>query len=580
MTNNIKNLYNCPDLNQSMLQAISDAQSEFITNTAHSILFERLLGSLLSITRSEYGFIGEVLYDPDAAVYLKTHAITNIAWNGETRKFYEKNAPDGLEFRNLKTLYGAVLTSAKPVISNNPDNDPRAGVCPEGHPALKTFMGLPFFSGKEFVGMVGIANRPGGYDPELAGFMKPFLNTCGNIIQALRNDRMRMDAEKSLRESLIKNRTILETVASGIVTISEKRIIQDFNPAAERIFGYSAQEVIGRNVNVLMPEPFHSHHDIYVKTYLKTGRKKIIGIGREVMGKRKDGKVFPLELAVNEMQIGDERMFVGSLTDITLRKQIEESLTAAKKEAEKASRIKSDFINVISHELRTPLTVILGNTPLLTNPDDLPEAKVISEIAKDIEEDGQHLLALINNLLNISKIEAGKMQIFTCPVSAREMVQEVISHIRVLTGQKGLVLETQIQEMDILCDPMHLKQILLNLLGNAVKFTDRGRIVVRAFPLNNMGYFEILDTGYGISKEDIPFIFNIFHQADSSFTRRASGTGLGLTISKRFVEMHGGRIWVESTPGKGSIFTFTIPLSDEISDRSGKTEDYQERKRQ
>ncbi|MEZ4528947.1 MAG: PAS domain S-box protein [Desulfobacterales bacterium] len=565
--NKISNPYNCPDMNHSLLQAISAAQSGFITNTDPRDLFDRLLTSLLAITESEYGFIGEVLHNPDRTVYLKTHAITNIAWNGETRRFYEKNAPAGLEFRNLKTLYGAVLTSAEPVISNDPDNDPRSGGRPEGHPALKTFLGLPFFSGKEFLGMMGLANRPGGYDVQLADFLKPFLSTCGNIIRALRNDQLRMSAEKSLRESLIKNRTVLETIASGIITINEKRIIQDFNPAAERIFGYSAQEIIGRNVNILMPEPFHSRHDRYVETYLKTGRKRIIGIGREVMGKRKDGTFFPLELAVNEMQIGDERMFVGSLTDITLRKQSEKSLIAAKEEAEKASRIKSEFISMISHELRTPLTVILGNTPLLTDPDDLPEAEVISEIARDIEEDGQHLLHLINDLLDISKMEAGKMQIFAGPVSARVMVQEVTDRFRFLLQQKGLALETQIQEMYVHCDPQRLRQILLNLLGNAIKFTDRGKISVRAFPSGNMGHFEIQDTGGGILPEDLPFIFEMFHQADSSSTRKTSGTGLGLTISKGFVEMHGGRIWVESVPGKGSIFTFTIPLSGELSDK-------------
>ena len=570
--NKIHNPYNCPDLNHTLLEAISAAQSGFITNADPRDLFDRLLISLLAITESEYGFIGEVLHNPDGTVYLKTHATTNIAWNEETRKFYENHMPVGLEFRNLKTLYGAVLRSAEPIISNDPANDPRAGGCPEGHPALNAFLGLPFFSGKEFIGMVGIANRPGGYDFELADFLKPFLSTCGNIVHAFRNDQLRMKAEKSLRESLIKNRTILETVASGIITINEKRIIQDFNPAAERIFGYSAQEVIGRNVNILMPEPFHSQHDGYVQRYLNTGRKSIIGIGREVTGKRKDGTIFPLELAVNEMQIRDERLFVGSLTDIALRKQSEKSLIAAKEAAEKASRIKSDFINMISHELRTPLTVILGNTPLLTDPDDLPESEVICEIARDIEEDGQHLLDLINNLLDVSKMEAGKMQIFAGPVSAREMVQEVANHFRLPLQQKGLVLKTQVQEMDVHCDPLRLKQILINLLGNAIKFTDLGCISVRAFPSGSMGHFEVQDTGGGIRQEDIPFIFEMFHQADSSSTRKTSGTGLGLTISKRFVEMHGGRIWVESIPGKGSIFTFTIPLSGELPDIMEKTE--------
>ncbi len=544
-----------------LLRAISKAQSEFITNTDPRDLFDRLLSNLLAITRSEYGFIGEVFYEPDHTVYLKTHAISNIAWDAETRKFYEENSPRGLEFRNLNSLFGAVLRRAETVISNDPDNDPRSGGRPPGHPPLKAFLGLPFFSGKEFIGMVGIANRPGGYDEELVTFLNPFLSTCGNIIQAFRNDRLRMQAEKSLRESLIKNRTILETVASGIVTMDAQRLIRDFNAAAERIFGYSAQEVIGRNVNMLMPEPFHSQHDHYVQQYLKTGKKRVIGIGREVRGKRRDGSVFPMELAVNEMIIGEEHMFVASLTDISLRKQSEESLMAAKEAAEQANRVKSDFINTVSHELRTPLTVILGNIPLLTDPDMLPDAKEISEIAKDIEEDGQHLLRLINDLLDVSRIEAGKIRVYAGPVSLSEILEEVLPTIRRMAMQKELEIDTEISEMELCADPLRLRQIFFNILSNAVKFTDKGKVTLRGYTHRGMGYFETEDTGCGMDEKDLSAVFRMFHQADSSSTRKASGTGLGLTISKKFVEMQGGEIWVKSRIGEGSVFTFTIPLT-------------------
>jgi len=535
----------------SLLQAIMRAQSQFITDVEPNVLFDELLDSLLVLTESEYGFIGEVLYKSDGTPYLKTHAITNIAWNEETRKFYEENAPQGLEFYNMKTLFGAVIVTGKPVISNDPYHDPRRGGLPEGHPRMDAFLGLPFYRGKNLVGMVGIVNRPGGYDEEIVEYLQPFLATCGNIIEAYR--------QKALRESEAKTSAIVTTVINGIIVINEHGIVELFNPAAEKIFGYTAEEVIGRNVSMLIPEPDHSKHDRYIRNYLKTGQRKVIGIGREVEGKRKDGTRFPMELAVSEMNLGKERKFVGIATDITDRKAAEQMLIVAKEEAEEANRLKSEFLNVMSHELRTPLTVMLGNIPLLTDPEDLPEQDEIVEIAEDIEDSGKHLLTLINDLLDISKIEAGKMTLNRKTLSTVELTEEVITAIQGMAREKGLTIETDLDKINISADPVRLKQILLNLLGNAVKFTDQGTITVNVAQEDEIAYFSIADTGCGIKEEDIPFVFDVFRQADASSTRAAGGTGLGLAITKKLVELHGGRISVESEFGKGSVFMFSIP---------------------
>jgi len=546
-----------------LLQAIMRAQSQFITDVEPKVLFDGLLDSLLVLTESEYGFIGEVLYKSDSTPYLKTHAITNIAWNEETRKFYEEKAPQGLEFYNMRTLFGAVIVTGEPVISNDPYNDLRRGGLPEGHPRMNAFLGLPFYRGKNLVGMVGIANRPGGYDGEIVDYLQPFLATCGNIIEAYRVDTQRRTTQKALNESEATTRAIVTTVINGIIVINEHGIVELFNPAAEKIFGYTADEVIGRNVSMLMPEPHHSRHDRYIGNYLRTSKRKVIGIGREVIGKRKDGTTFPMDLAVNEMNLGKERKFVGITTDITERKAAEQELIKAKEEAEETNRLKSEFLNVMSHELRTPLTVMLGNLPLLTDPEDLPEADEISEIAEDIEDAGKHLLILINDLLDISKIEAGKMTLNRETLPAADLIKEVVASIQVMARKKGLMIETTIDMLNINADPVRLKQILLNLLGNAVKFTDQGTITVKVVQENQMARFSVEDTGCGIQAEDLPFVFDVFQQADASPTRSAGGTGLGLAITKRLVELHSGRISVESEFGKGSTFTFSIPIEEQ-----------------
>jgi PAS domain S-box-containing protein len=309
-------------------------QSQFILDVEPRVLFDRLLTDLLSLTESEYGFIGEVLWSDNGDPYLRAHAITNIAWNEKWMQFYRENAPKGMVFTNLKTLFGAVLTSGRPVISNDPANDARRGGLPEGHPALNAFLGLPIYRaalnaflglpiyrGDKLVGMIGIANRPNGYDDELVTYLEPFLATCASMIESVRTDHLRRTAEEALAGSEARIQAIVNTAVDAIVTIDERGIVQAFNPAAEQIFGYSAGEVIGQNVSMLMPSPHREKHDSYIARYLQTGESRIIGIGREVDALRKDGTTFPVELALSEVPTGNGRLFTGILRDITERKE-------------------------------------------------------------------------------------------------------------------------------------------------------------------------------------------------------------------------------------------------------------------
>lgn len=364
-----------------------------------------------------------------------------------------------------------------------------------------------------------------------------------------------------LRESKEQARAIVRTVVNGILTINQHGTIEFLNPAAEKLFAYTEREVIGQNVKILMPEPYHSEHDNYLNNYVRTGQAKVIGIGREVTGKRKNGTTFPMELAVSEMHSDKGRKFVGIVTDITERKNAEQMLIEAKEKAEDANRLKSEFLNVMSHELRTPLTVMLGNLPLLTDPSDLPEADEIAEIAQDIEESGKHLLTLINDLLDLSKIEAGKMKLTMASFSVASVFEDMsIAAMKKMVENKGMGFDIQFENISITADPVRLKQILFNLLGNAVKFTDEGKITVNVTQDQGMAYFSVQDTGCGMKEEDLPYIFEVFRQVDGSSKRAASGTGLGLAITKRLVELHKGEITVTSQIGVGSRFTFSIPI--------------------
>lgn len=228
---------------------------------------------------------------------------------------------------------------------------------------------------------------------------------------------------------------------------------------------------------------------------------------------------------------------------------------------ETLGRLKADFLNLISHELRTPLTVILGNTPLLTDPARLPEPDEIAAIAREMEKEGRQLLALINDLLDLSRIEAGRLTLAVKEVDARRIAGEALERVRPLAGRKGVGLTWEGGPLTVVADPARLKQILVNLLENAVKFTEAGEIRAGVEAGGTMARFTVSDTGCGIRPEDLDRIFDAFRQVDSSSTRSVAGTGLGLAIARRLVEMHGGRIRVKSRYGRGSAFTFTIPLS-------------------
>ncbi len=309
-----------------LIETISHAQTEFIEDGVPRVVFGRLLKEILGITSSEYGFIGEVHRNAEGQPYLKTHAMTNIAWDEETRDLFAKNSLLGFEFRNMKTLFGAVVTSGGTVISNIPTQDPRSGGLPKGHPEMRSFMGLPFRLGDEVVGMLGLANRPGGYDDALAEQLQPLLTTCTSLIRAHRGELQRRAAAEALRESEGRIRNILDTVVDGIITINDMGVIEVVNPALAQIFGYTPDQMLGRNVSMLMSDPDSRDHDDFLKRYRRSGEQHIIGKGRLVKALRANGESFPAELAVSELLASGKHLFTGIIRDISERVRTEEEL--------------------------------------------------------------------------------------------------------------------------------------------------------------------------------------------------------------------------------------------------------------
>ena len=434
--------------------------------------------------------------------------------------------------------------------------------------ASGTVMGLAI-AGMHYTGMAAArfygdpAIQQPNFQPETAtlAFGVTAITTMVALLVATVNALLRyraMVTELTISES--RNLALTATAIDGIVSISDKGAILHVNAAAEALFGWTEDEMVGNNINMLMPEPYRSEHDGYIGHYLDTGDKRIIGSAREVMARRKDGSTFPIRLAVGQASLPEGTMFVGYITDITERRLLEQDLRDAKTRAEQAAAARTAFLANMSHEIRTPMNSILGFAEVLLNSQPTAEQAHALGIMRN---SARSLLRLLNEILDTAKLERGAMELLNLPFDLRALAEEVIAAQTTAADRKGIRLSLDYDpELPIrfLGDELRIRQVLSNILGNAVKFTHEGSVEISVRADGGKVHFTLSDTGIGIAADRLERIFDPFTQADASLARRYGGTGLGTTISKQLVELMNGRIWVESEVGKGSRFHITLPL--------------------
>ena len=497
--------------------------------------------------------------------------------------------------------------------------------------------------------------------------------------------------ERSLRESELRHRTIFETILEGIVTIDTKGIVQDVNKAVEDIFGYKAEEIIGQNVSMLMPHHHAQQHDDYLERYLQTAEARVVGIGREVQGQKKNGELFDMALAVSELKLPTGMYFVGSIRDISERvkaeqdlrisqerlrtsqnfakigtfdwhiaddqvfwseqvgplfglfdrtiqmsydkyiecmhpkdrevtklalkacikegreynighrviwpngtirwlhqqgdvirnekghairlvgiiqdvtdaKKREVELETAKEIADGANKAKSEFLSRMSHELRTPLNAILGFAQLLGISRKHPLAERQQKQVGQIVTAGKHLLELINEVLDLARIEAGHLNLSIEPVQMAPVLEECMALAQTLAADSHISVScSQVLDEAVLVDRMRMKQVLINLLSNAIKYNnENGNVELKVEKLNEYTVrFSVIDDGHGISDEQKEFLFQPFSRLGAE-QGNIEGTGIGLTLTKQLVEAMNGEIDFESTSGKGTTFWVNVPIA-------------------
>lgn len=389
------------------------------------------------------------------------------------------------------------------------------------------------------------------------------------FVGTVRDLSERQDARKRLKNEALRLTAVMDTVLDGLIIIDRKGLIQSFNPAAVRIFGYQPAEVVGQNVKMLMPEPYRGEHDGYLSHFHATGERRIIGIGREVAARRKDGSVFPMELAVSQMELAEGVMFVGTIRDISARKAADAAIHDYVSRLKRSNQELDDFAYIASHDLKEPLRGLSHNAQFL-----------IEDFGEQLGDGAMRRLSrmtylcrrmeqLIDDLLYFSRL--GRQELAVQPADLNVIISDIELMMETTLHEKRVTLEVPRPLPIIVCDVPRVTEVFRNLITNAAKYNrrDEKRIEIgflgRDTPAHDTEaspVFYVRDNGIGIEPRFYDDIFRIFKRLNEE-DETTKGTGVGLTFVKKIVERHGGRIWLESTPDEGTTFFFTLAPAEE-----------------
>jgi PAS domain S-box-containing protein len=390
----------------------------------------------------------------------------------------------------------------------------------------------------------------------------------GPLILSIEKDVTHIKVLRDAKLMEARFRDLLESTPDGIVMTNPTGFIVLANSQAERLFGYDPGDLRGKPVDMLLPEHFRRAHVGHRSRYFQQPRKRAMGGGLDLSGLRKDGTEFPLEISLSPLHTEDGSFVLSAIRDISERKQIQKALQETNAELASANQAKDHFLASMSHELRTPLNAIIGFTGTLLMK--LPGPLTVDQERqlKTVQGSARHLLALINDLLDVAKIASGKVELRRDTVDCNALVEDVVATLRPQAESKGLemLLELPAGPLLLNSDQRALSQIVINLASNAIKFTERGyvrlslAIVDAPAESGRLAEISVVDTGIGIADEDQMKLFDAFSRVDADRSKVTEGTGLGLYLSRKLAEALGGTVTCVSERGRGSRFAVSVPM--------------------
>jgi PAS domain S-box-containing protein len=391
------------------------------------------------------------------------------------------------------------------------------------------------------------------------------------VSAAIRDVTERKQAEATVRLSEERLRLVLETVQEAFVSIDADGLITDWNPEAKATFGWSRDEAVGGALSeMIIPPEYTEAHKRGLRRFLATGEGPVLGKRLELEAIHRDGHRFPIELTISPVRFGDTYLFNAFLRDVTERKQMEDELQKAlgveREAAERLrdlDRLKDEFLATVSHELRTPLTAILAFAEVLSDSDG-SDSDLRADLVEGISRNARDMGGMIEQLLDYSRLEAGKVALERAPLPVRSEALHCVEALSEVLGNRPLTIDVA-ADLEALADERGFERILVNLIGNAAKYSpDGSSIEVGARAENDHVLISVSDSGIGIPPEEQERVFERFYQSSTAPGKR--GYGIGLSIARRYVEIQGGRIWVESALNRGSTFFFTLPRARSAKD--------------
>ena len=543
------------------LKTLSECNQVIIRTTEESDLLYKICQAIVRVGGYRLAWVGFAEQDREKSV-------RPVAYAGRVKGYLDSINVTWADTERGRHPAGRAIRVGKPYIVKNVLTNP--GYAPWRAEAAKcgyvSSIALPLIAdGRVFAALTIYAAEINAFDADEVKLLVELAEDLAYGIVTLRMRAERKQAQEALKESQDKLLRMFESVADGITVSNLNGIVIDANKRASQILGInSEEELFGKSQFAFIPQHYHKEAREKMKQGLERGT--LIRMEHPII--RADGSELPGEINASVLKdaSGSPVGFITVIRDITERKKAEE-LKATVRAAELANQAKSEFLAGMSHELRTPLNAIIGFSQVLQEQYFGKLNEKQAEYVNDVLDSGKHLLSLINDILDLSKIEAGKMELDLSKVKVKDLLEDSLVMIKEKALKHNIELkshiETDLEGLQIRADERKLKQIMFNLLSNAVKFTpDGGTITVEGRKDRKEFIISVSDTGIGIAPKERKKVFEDFYQAGGSMKDKPPGTGLGLPITKRIVEMHGGRIWVESKGlGKGSRFTFTLPIT-------------------
>ncbi|MDH5511464.1 MAG: PAS domain S-box protein, partial [Nitrospinota bacterium] len=571
--------------NQEILEAISQAQSRFILGEKAEIMFEGLLKRITALSRSEFGFIGEVHYDEAGKPYLKIHSISIMSGDKKAKKYMKKWFRRGMDLSELNSLYGAALTTGEYVISNDPAADPRSAGLPHGHPALNCFFGAPLKRGETLVGMIGLANRPGGYEESMKDFLEPFIATCASMIEANRADSRRLAAEKAVRDSEALFERLFSTTHMKLALLDRDMRFVKVNKAYAEADGKEESSFPGKNHFELYP---NEENERIFRKVASTGETYTCYAKPFIYENNPERGITYWDVSVQPLREGAGNVsgLLLSLLNVTERKQAEEQARVRQQQLIHADKMKSLGILVagVAHEINNPNSFIAVNAPLLKRIWEqgtplmkksleynngamlggMPMSRALEAAPKlldGISEGSKRIQIIVEKLKNFARVEPGSKR---RPVDMNSVVESSALLLASLIKKhtSNFVLRLGAGAPPVMGSQIEMEQVLINLISNALQSLDdkdREVTVETGFDQQRgVVLVTVRDQGCGIAEVDLGRITDPFYTT----RREMGGTGLGLSVSFGIVRDHGGIMRFDSKPGVGTSVTLEFPVSN------------------